>query len=49
MCSFNSNKGKGVNKLLAPYNISEALIRHQLVSFGKEPLSSDTTWLTLVG
>jgi len=41
MCGFNSNKGKGVNKLLAPYDISEASIRHKLVSFGKEPLYSD--------
>ena len=42
MCGFNSNKGKGMNKLLAPYDISEASIRHQLVLFGKEPLYSDT-------
>ena len=42
MCGFTNNKGKGVNKLFAPYDISEASIRHQLVSFGKEPLYSDT-------
>ena len=30
-----------MNKLFAPYDISEASIRHQLVSFGKEPLYSD--------
>jgi len=30
-----------VNKLLAPYDISEASIRHKLVSFGKKPLYSD--------
>jgi len=41
MCGSNSNNGKGVNKLIAPYDISEASIRHQLVSFGKEPLYSD--------
>ena len=41
MCGFTNNKGKGVNKLFAPYDISEASIRHQLVSFGKEPLYSD--------
>jgi len=42
MCGSNSNNGKGVNKLIAPYDISEASIRHQLVLFGKEPLYSDT-------
>jgi len=42
MYGLNSNKGKGVNKLLAPYDISEASIRHQLVSFCKEPLNSVT-------
>jgi len=40
MCGSNSNKGKGVNKLLAPYDISEASIKHKLVLFGKEPLYS---------
>jgi hypothetical protein len=28
MCGSNSNNGKGVNKLIAPYDISEASIRH---------------------
>jgi len=42
MCGSNSNNGKGVNKLIAPYDISEASIRHQLVLFGKEPLYSDS-------
>jgi len=42
MCGSNSNNGIGLNKLLAPYDISEASIRHQLVSFGKKPLYSDT-------
>ena len=41
ICGSNSNKGKGVNKVLALYDISEASIRHQLVSFGKGPLYSD--------
>jgi len=43
MCGLNSNKGKGVNKLLAPYDISKASIRQKLVSFSKEPLYSDTS------
>ena len=42
MCGFNSNNGKGVNKLIAPYDIGEASIRHQSVLFGKEPLHSDS-------
>ena len=43
LCSFKSSNGRGVNKLLAPYDISEAPIRHQLVLFGKEPLYSDSS------
>ena len=38
-CGFQSSNNGRVNKLLAPYDISEALIRHQLVLFGKEPTS----------
>jgi len=45
MCGSSINNGKGVNKLIAPYDISEASTRHQLVLFGKEPLYSDRMFI----
>ena len=40
LCGFKSSNSR-VNTLVAPYVISEASIRHQLVLFGKESLYSD--------